>query len=109
MFGKHFETSTVVVETAATSPLPVGGRVPAFFDPRDHTTVVFALQGQDVVNIAGGGGLAQLFGQGQPTARWRVPAHCPACGGPVDTAVACMAQDPICDHCRQPLPVEPFT
>jgi len=107
--AQSFETSTVVVEIAATSPLPVGGTVPAFFDPGDPTMVAFALQGQAVVNVTGGGGLAQLFGQGQPTPRWRVPAHCPACGNPIDTAAACMADDPRCDHCRQPLPVEPLT
>jgi hypothetical protein len=103
-----FDTSTVVIEAAATSPLPVGGTVPAFFDPRDHTTVAFAVSSPGVINISGVGGLAQIFGQAQPTARWRVPSHCPDCGAPVDTAAACMAEDPMCDFCRRPLPVEPL-
>jgi hypothetical protein len=92
--AEPFDTSTVVVEVAAISPLPLGATIDVFFDSYDSTMVAFALQSP---------------GQGQPTVRWRVSARCPSCGGPVDTAVACTAAHPMCDHCRQPLPVEPLT
>jgi hypothetical protein len=100
--GDAFDTTTVVVEPSATSPLPVGGEVPAFYDHDDHTMVAFAMPTTGGVNV----GVDSLAQPARP--RWKVPSQCPECGGPVDTAVACLAADPVCEHCHRPLPVEPL-
>jgi hypothetical protein len=39
---------------------------------------------------------------------WAVPAHCPNCGAPVDQARASHDRDPLCEFCRQPVPVMPL-
>ncbi len=38
---------------------------------------------------------------------WIVPDKCPSCGAMVDHATASIEQDPRCEFCHQPLPVEP--
>jgi hypothetical protein len=40
---------------------------------------------------------------------WAVPTHCPNCGAPVDQAKASQDRDPLCQFCRQPIPVSPLS
>lgn len=42
-----------------------------------------------------------------PGPRWIVPHECPNCGAIVDQSKQGMEDEPKCEFCRQPLPVEP--
>ena len=66
----------------------IGESRPVVFDPTDRTKIDWRLS------------------QG-PVLLWRVPANCPQCGGPVDQSRASVAEHPTCEHCHQPLPVQP--
>ncbi len=100
-------TSTVVVEPAATSPLPVGGTVTAFYDPRDQTTIALLVESPVVINI---GGRGPLFAPAQPTARWRLyPPTAPNAARRSTPQPRVWPANQCADHCRAPLPVEPLT
>lgn len=82
--GEMFETTIELLK----GHLEVGQSVRVRFNPAHHSKVV-------LLNAASADGL------------WRVPAHCPDCGAPVDIAVASVAAHPVCAYCRHSLPRDP--
>lgn len=97
-------------------PLFVGERVTVRYDAADRSRIVIdvpALQKRALHDYI----QREQKPKGQPPARqgagtgllWAVPAHCPNCGAPVDQAKASRDRDPLCQFCRQPIPVQPLS
>ena len=97
-------------------PLSVGERVTVRYDAADRSRIVIdvpALQKRALHDYV----QREQKPKGQPSARqgagtgllWVVPAHCPNCGAPVDQAKASRDRDPLCQFCRQPIPVQPLS
>jgi len=95
-------------------PLSVGERVPVRYDTADRSRIVVDVPAlhkralhdylQQEQKPKGQSPARQGAGIGPP---WAVPAHCPNCGAPVDQAKASRDHDPLCEFCRQPVPVSP--
>ena len=99
-----------------TLPLSVGARVPVRYDAADRTKIVIdvpALQKRALHDYI----QREKENKGQQPARrgtetgppWIVPTHCPNCGAPVDQARASRDSEPLCQFCRQPIPVRPMS
>jgi hypothetical protein len=86
----EFEASFLIYPGLGDPDPQEGGEVRVFYDPADRTR----LYGEIIVKVA-------------PTIRWKVPAHCPECGAPVDQSSEALAEHPLCHSCRNPLPCEP--
>ena len=95
-------------------PLSDGERVPVRYDTADRNRMVLdvpALQKRALHEYI----QSEQKPKKQPSTRpgtrtgppWTVPTHCPNCGAPVDQATASRDPDPLCQFCRQPVPVEP--
>jgi hypothetical protein len=95
-------------------PLSMGERVPVRYDAADRKKIVIdvpALRERALHDYI----QREKRPKGQSPARpgagfgppWVVPAHCPNCGAPVDQARASQERDPLCEFCRQPVPVKP--
>ena len=95
-------------------PLSVGERVPVRYDTADRSRIVVDVPAlhkralhdylQQEQKPKGQSPARQGAGIGPP---WAVPEHCPNCGAPVDQAKASRDHDPLCEFCRQPVPVSP--
>ena len=97
-------------------PLSAGERVPVRYDSADRSRLVLdvpALQKRALHDY--------IERQQRPREQkpepagartgppWVVPTHCPNCGAPVDQARASRDADPVCQFCRQPIPVSPVS
>jgi hypothetical protein len=98
-----------------TVPLSCGSRVPVRYDPADRSKIVIdvpALQKRvlrDYIKREQEPKEQQPARQGTEAGPpWIVPAHCPNCGAPVDQARASRDSEPLCQFCRQPIPVSPM-
>ena len=96
-------------------PLSVGGRVPVRYDTAHRARIVIdvpAMQKRALHDYIQREQKPKQEEPARPGAKvgppWVVPTHCPNCGAPVHQARASRDSDPICEFCRQPLPVSPL-
>lgn len=91
--GSTFEAEVPLFLDEIVPPPRIGEVIHVIYDPADRRRVRATLQWRGPT--------------GRHGVRWKVPAHCPNCGAPVEQSTAVYEPHPKCHRCTAPLPVQP--